>query len=122
MKHKKAQCTTSCKFYPQKSIVEHKLVHILNVKVENRSLDRQAKGSSIHVLRKMRLSTVFATVTFTAGRRKQNLQDAQEGGHEIYSQSKSHSGVKSTDSFEHALSEEILFPRALWKMILKDKL
>lgn len=26
------------------------------------------------------------------------------------------------DSFERPLSEEILFPRALWKMMLKDKL
>ena len=32
--------------------------------------DRQAKGSSIYVLRKMRLFTDFATVTFVAGRQE----------------------------------------------------
>ena len=31
-KYKKAQYTTSCKFYPQKSILKHKLVNMLNVK------------------------------------------------------------------------------------------
>lgn len=93
------------------------------LKVENRSFGQAGKRIKHPCVEKNETVHCLATVTFTAGRQgNKTYKMLREGGHEIYSQSKSHSGVKTTDSFEHALSEEILFPRALWKMILKDKL